>query len=263
MSESTVLPTITILGLPFFNGTVEQAISRTLQGGLLVAPSGPGLAESDRQPVYYKALRQADIILVDSGLLAILWKQRTGQTISRISGLLYLKSLLSSPDIPPASQQLWVMPTEEESAINISYLRGRGINLTEENCYLAPFYPNGGEVRDAVLLKRIQAQKPSLVVLNVAGGKQEILGAWLKRNLDYNPAIICTGAAIAFLTGQQASIPDWVDRAKLGWLQRILFNPTRYFPRYLAARRLENLLRRYGVEAPLIEVSPQSADKRT
>ena len=60
------------------------------------------------------------------------------------------------------------------------------------------------------------------------------------------PAIICTGAAIAFLSGQQANIPPWADRLFLGWFFRTLSNPKRFFPRYWKALRLAPLLWRYG-----------------
>ncbi len=260
MSEITNLPTATVLGLPFFNGTVEEAVEHTLDGALVMAPSGPGLAAIDREPVYYQAVKEADVILVDSGFLAILWERQSGQKLSRISGLRFLKALLDAPGLPPAREQLWVMPTPDEAAANQKYLKERGFELPTENVFLAPRYPDSGDIRDEILLKRIQAQRPRLIVLNIAGGKQEVLGAWLKRSLDYRPGIICTGAAIAFLTGRQAPIPEWVDLAKLGWLQRILFSPKRYLPRYLAARRLAALVRKYGEHGPGLEVYPTNAD---
>ena len=57
------------------------------------------------------------------------------------------------------------------------------------------------------------------------------------------PSILCTGAAIAFLTGGQATIPKWADRLYLGWLFRILQSPSKYFYRYLQAARLPFVLR--------------------
>jgi hypothetical protein len=60
------------------------------------------------------------------------------------------------------------------------------------------------------------------------------------------PALLCTGAAIAFLSEQQANIPVWADRYMLGWLLRTLHDPLRFFPRYWKALRLVPLLLRYG-----------------
>ena len=60
----------------------------------------------------------------------------------------------------------------------------------------------------------------------------------MKNNLSYSPGIICTGAAIAFLTGAQATLPNWVDKIYMGWLARIIQNPLQFFMRYLKAFRL-------------------------
>ena len=69
----------------------------------------------------------------------------------------------------------------------------------------------------------------------MGGGVQEILGYYLKKNLNYKPSIICTGAAISYLTKKQAPITDFLDEIYLGWLVRCLFNPIKFVPRYLSA----------------------------
>jgi len=220
-----------------------------MQGGLVVAPSGPNLADLDQMPDYQGAVTNADLAIVDSGFLALCWRWRAGETLSRISGLLLLQTLLQSEAFRQTHNQLWVMPNRESIAATRHYLASQGVTLGEDSFYHAPMYPLG-EIEDAALLERVRDQRPELVLIHVAGGKQEVLGAWLKRQLDYRPAIICTGAAIAFLTGEQANIPAWGDRLFLGWLLRILWRPSQYLPRYWQARRLWRLVKTYGEEAP-------------
>ncbi len=70
----------------------------------------------------------------------------------------------------------------------------------------------GSKVEDKELIEKLQAIRPKHVVITVGGGTQERLGLYLKRNLDYLPAIHCIGAAIAFLSGDQVHIPEWADR---------------------------------------------------
>jgi len=70
-----------------------------------------------------------------------------------------------------------------------------------------------------------------------------LLGSYLKYNLDYKPSIVCSGAAIAFLTGQQAKIPSIFDKLYLGWLIRIIFNPFIFIPRYIKAFKLFFLMK--------------------
>jgi UDP-N-acetyl-D-mannosaminuronic acid transferase (WecB/TagA/CpsF family) len=92
----------------------------------------------------------------------------------------------------------------------------------------------GGKVEDKELIERLQALRPKHVVITVGGGTQERLGLYLKRNLDYLPAIHCIGAAIAFLSGDQVRIPEWADRFYPGWLFRCMSSPRRYVPRYFS-----------------------------
>lgn len=242
--------TTKILGINFFNGSIDQAITQTLDGGLLLAPSGPGLSEIDWNHAYYKALLTADTILVDSGLLAILWPLIGRQKLSRISGLRMLKALIANSTFRTSRNHFWVMPSEAENKINREYLTSIGMHLAKDQCYNAPYYSESIEVTDKNLLCLIEAQKPRFIVINIAGGKQEILGAWLTQKLTYRPSIICTGAAIAFLTGQQAQIGDIADRIYLGWLKRIIFEPKKYFGRYAKAFRLIPMLLRFREKSP-------------
>ena len=240
----------TILGIRFFNDELEKALDIAREnGGLILAPSGPGLAELGANPHYDAALRAADINLVDSGYLVVLWRKRTGEHLRRHSGLKFIKALIDSPAFKAEPRQLWVMPTEAQARSSRAFLKREGIDLPERAFYTAPFY-EAMPVRDPALLERIREDEPRYVVLGIAGGKQEVLGHWLRRELGGSPAILCIGAAIAFLSGQQANIPAWADRIYIGWLLRILTDPKTFLPRYWKARKLDRLLTTFGEEAP-------------
>jgi UDP-N-acetyl-D-mannosaminuronic acid transferase (WecB/TagA/CpsF family) len=114
--------------------------------------------------------------------------------------------------------------------------------------YEAPRY--GGEIEDLALLKRVEDLRVKHIVITIGGGTQELLGLYLKRNLNCLPAIHCIGAAIAFLSGDQVKIPDWADRLYLGWLFRCVSAPSRYVPRYWSAVKLVPLLWRYRDKLP-------------
>ncbi len=59
--------------------------------------------------------------------------------------------------------------------------------------YVAPKYPKGGTIEGPVLLKKIEEFSPAVIVLGIAGGKQEVLGEYLRRNLKVHTTILCTG----------------------------------------------------------------------
>ncbi|KAF0093625.1 MAG: WecB/TagA/CpsF glycosyl transferase [Puniceicoccaceae bacterium 5H] len=234
-----------VVGIPFFRGTCEEAIDQARQGGLVVAPSGPGLAQDwPRDVTYRDAISTADLILVDSGYLALCWWMMSGYQLNRISGLRFFQELV--PSLTHEEREpgvtFWVMPSADQAEANREWLNAQGIAVREQDCYVAPDYSDGA-VEDPDLLAVLNEKRPRWVFLNVGGGVQEPLGHWLRQNLDYRPAIVCTGAAIAFLSGQQAPIPDWADRLYLGWLARSVRNPLVHGRRYLDTLRLPYVLR--------------------
>jgi len=242
--------TLKILGIDFFNGNVKQVVQILKSGGLLVVPSGPGLNTIEEDPIYYRSLRSADLVIADSGYMALIWNIIKKEKISRISGLEFLVEFFADADVKKSSFLL-VNPTTVDGAANRNYLNSVGFNIPASASYLAPMYQKNNIV-DPVLLAKIEAERPKYVLLNVGGGTQEILGAYLRQNLSYRPAIICTGAAIAFLTGRQASIPAWADRIFIGWLLRCIEKPRLYIPRYAKAFRLFVLMVQYGHRAPVV-----------
>ncbi len=255
----TTTPDFTqILGIRFFTGSVKRLLALTDQGGLFVFPSGPGLAELDRDAPYRQALEASDVAVTDSGAMVLLWRLRTGQRINRISGLQFIRALLACADVRRPHAVFWVMPSEREATANLTWLNAHGIPTTLDDVYLAPHY-DAGPIADPLLVDAIRRRnpRPGFVVLCIGGGAQERLGLALRDALDYRPAILCTGAAIAFLTGRQASIPVWVDRLMLGWLARCLWSPRRFVPRYLRSLRLVPLLLRFGRQSGAAAESAQ------
>jgi UDP-N-acetyl-D-mannosaminuronic acid transferase (WecB/TagA/CpsF family) len=247
-----VVPTIQVLGVPLACLTVDEAIECGLSGGLVLAPSGPGLCELERDPDYRDALLGSDVNLTDSGLVILVEALRSRRKLPRASGLGYIEALLGRDELRQAGSSFWVMPSEPARDRNVAWLRSQGLDVTNDDCYVAPVYPRRGRVEDPELASIVEERRPGHIVVCVGGGPQEKLGLFLKRELSYRPGIHCLGAAIAFLSGEQASIPSWADRAYLGWLMRCLDDPRTFVPRYLKAFRLVYLLARYGATPPPI-----------
>lgn len=242
--------TLKILGIDFINTPVQQVVDLLKNGGLLVVPAAPALINIKKDPDYYAALHNADVVIADSGYMALLWNIFHKDKIKRISGLEFLICFFNDEEVKKSPEFLLVDPRPSEAQHNLNYLKNSGFKVENDISYLAPMY-NKSKVEDVELLRIIEIKKPKYVIINLGGGTQEKLGDYLKKNLSYKPAIICTGAAIAFLTGQQASIPTWGDKLYLGWLFRCFQNPKLYVPRYFKAFRLAIFMFRYGQQQPL------------
>lgn len=237
-----------ILGIDFFCGTAEEAIDRIRSGGLLVVPAAPALKDLGTNVAYRESLVNADLALTDSGLMVLIWNLLANDRITRLSGLEYLRALLQHHDVRTPGNTIWVMASEKSLELNQAWLKEQGIHVPDECVYVAPLYGSG--VEDPLLAERLNRLRPKHIIVTLGGGVQERLGLWLKRELDYKPAIHCVGAAIAFLSGDQIFIPQWADYFYFGWLYRCLSDPKRYGPRYWEARKLIQLLIRYRSELP-------------
>jgi N-acetylglucosaminyldiphosphoundecaprenol N-acetyl-beta-D-mannosaminyltransferase len=230
-----------ILGIRFFTGNLDDAVSQAMLGGLVVAPSAPVLVDLPRDPAHREALEGSDLAIADSGFLVLLLLLFERIRLPRISGLRFLQGLIRRTEFREPGATFWIMPSAEDARANLDWLSRQELAVDACDCYLAPHYPSG-PLEDRALLAAIEKQRPRFVMVNLGGGVQERLGFFLRNRLPYRPAIICTGAAIAFLSGRQANIPPWADRLMLGWFLRSLKNPTKFVPRYWKALGLVPLL---------------------
>lgn len=230
------------LGIPFWGGNSEKLLEEAdLQGGLLTVPSAPSLAEMGRDPFRRQTYSESDWAVMDGGYVALVLRVFFGRHWPRISGLQLLEKLLGANGHPRAipfekRRVLWVMPSAEEEARVRRMLAGFGLPEAEQHFYQAPVYRTRGDFDDADLLARVTRCAPDWVVLGIGGGKQEKLGYQLREALRREsgpmPAILCTGGAIAFLSGGEARIPSWADRLYLGWLLRVIDDPRTFLKRY-------------------------------
>lgn len=243
-----------ILGIEFFHGTAREAVERMRRGGLLVVPAAPALKDLDSKPDYREALVQADMALTDSAFMVMIWNRLQHDNVRRLSGLEYLRELLLHEDVRQPGNTMWIMASPSSARTNLEWLQQEGANIPAECVYMAPMY--GADVQDAALLALVERLRPQHIVVTIGGGTQERLGLYLRRNLNYVPAIHCIGAAIAFLSGDQVPIPVWADKYYLGWLFRSVSEPKRYLPRYWDARKLLRLMMRYRDQLPDLVASP-------
>jgi UDP-N-acetyl-D-mannosaminuronic acid transferase (WecB/TagA/CpsF family) len=244
---------VIVLGIPISSVSIPEAVDSASAGGLILAPSGPGLCDLVRDFHYREALLHADMNLPDSGLMILLTRILGICCLPRTSGLGFLETLLERPQLREIGTTFWVMPSQESAERNQAWLNARQIFINESNYYVAPVYPRQGPIADDALLARINKNKPKTIFICTGSGSQEKLGFWLKQNIHWNPAICCIGAAIGFLSGDQARIPSWTDRMCLGWLLRCLYDPGKFIPRYAKATLLIWLMLRYRDQAPPIK----------
>jgi UDP-N-acetyl-D-mannosaminuronic acid transferase (WecB/TagA/CpsF family) len=172
------------------------------------------------------------------------------ESLQRISGLTYLKHLLATLKGAGTEKVFWIVPSVRARQKLLDWSRREALRISGDDCYVAPRY--GIDVSDENLVALIEKRRPAHVIIAIGSGAQEKLGHYLRENLSCRPAIHCTGAALGFVTGDQAAIPDWADRLYLGWLWRLVAQPRVFVPRLIRGFELPWLIAKYGENLPPI-----------
>ena len=207
--------------IKFYNYNFAKLFTIIDEGGYLVAPAASALTNIGKDKTYHESLIQSDVAILDSGFFCLLLRIFKGKKVSKFSGYLFLKNFLSL-NFSKEIKFLSVDPNQEESKANKLLLNKN--NIVNLKNYIAPQYIKE-HIVDNNLLEEINRFQPRYIIINLGGGIQELLALYIKNNIKHKISILCTGAAIAFLTKKQAPINDIIDKLYLGWLARIIFNP--------------------------------------
>ena len=97
--------------------------------------------------------------------------------------------------------------------------------------YSPPFRPMTPE-EERELTERVRSLQPDIIWVGISTPKQEKFMARYLPILD-TKLMIGVGAAFLFHTGAIRDSPQWVKRAGLQWLHRLLQEPSRLWKRYL------------------------------
>ena len=218
--------------IKFYSGDYDQIKYEFDKGGVLVAPAASALANIDTDKQYYSSLKNSKIAILDSGFFCILLRIFRFQKVKKLSGFLFLKTFLDN--FKNQQKILFIDPSRKSNILNIKFLKSK--KIINFKTYIAPNYNK--KFFDLKLLNLINNYKPKYIVINIGGGSQEPLAIYINKNIKYNVSIMCTGAALAFMTGEQAPINKFIDKVYLGWLTRIIWNPKLYLGRILKSFKI-------------------------
>lgn len=99
-----------------------------------------------------------------------------------------------------------------------------------------PAFGEWSDEENRRLVEAVTASGARILFTGVSAPKQEI---WAYEHLDdLGMPIVCVGAAFDFGTGRKSRAPQWMRRAGLEWVHRLLSEPGRMWKRYLVGNTL-------------------------
>ncbi len=219
-----------------FNNIYDKNFNNYIvKKGLFVFPAGPALASINHSNEYYDSIRKADLVFFDSGFFVLLLRLFKNISVNKFSGYKFLNLFFNHLKNNKNKSVFCIDPNLKFSKSNKNFLKDLGVKKVYN--YLAPNYVIRN-FSDRKLLEKIKKVRPDFILTNIGGGRQEVLGLYLKKNLKIKTTILCTGAAISFFTKDQAPINRLIDKFYLGWFVRLVFNPLVFSMRYLYSLKL-------------------------
>jgi N-acetylglucosaminyldiphosphoundecaprenol N-acetyl-beta-D-mannosaminyltransferase len=232
-----------LAGLDFDLITHDQLIEHVAaaikggDGGTIVTPNVDICRRTRRDPLSRDLVGQASLVVPDG--MPLLWAARlAGRPLTqRITGAELIFSL--SEAAAAASWPVYLIGGRPgaDGDPGVAERAGRRLAARYPDLVVAGAY-SPPDVFDAAaddieqLRDALRAAAPALVFVGLGFPKQEQLIARLRGDLGHAWLVGC-GAAIPLAAGEVRRAPDWMQRAGLEWLHRLLSEPRRLASRYL------------------------------
>lgn len=227
----------TLAGVPIDAVSMTEALEHIhalvyqKRGGTVFTPNVDHVMLARKIPEFAQAYAATDLALVDG--MPLLWAGRVlGVPVpEKVSGSDLLWPLLTmAADKDHSIYLLGGAPGSAELARDVLRTRLPTLRIVGVD---APQIELEDSRADAhVVLERIQAAEPDLLVVGLGAPKQEL---WLHRNREAlgKTVGLGLGACIDFLAARVRRAPPWMSRNGLEWFYRLLQEPKRLAYRYL------------------------------
>ena len=226
---------VNVIGIPISAVNLKMALEfiennlNDIRGEYICASNAHTtvMAHDDK---HYKTVQSASIMsLPDGKPLAIIGQKKGYKSMKKTTGLNFMKAILSSKKLK-SCRHYFYGNTKENIDLMIKNIK----NIYPE-LNICGYEPSifkeltNEEIND--LAKRIDNAKADFVWIGLGAPRQEILMYKLKNKT--NSIMIGVGGVFNILAGIINDAPDWMQKAGLEWLYRLLKEPKRLFKRYL------------------------------
>jgi N-acetylglucosaminyldiphosphoundecaprenol N-acetyl-beta-D-mannosaminyltransferase len=211
---------------------INVKLLKSVKPSILVTPNAGHLTNIFDNPELSEIYSTAELSLIDGWPIAVAAKSASKLKITRVTGSDLLPELFThlTKDI-----RVGIIGGNNELLIRQS-LESRFPELNIQVIDTSQWTNSVYDIRR--LRELVQYNALSIVLLCLGHPKQELLAKELK-NYDWAGSrpdwIMCVGATIDFLTGEQKRAPRFFQKIGLEWFFRLVTNPKKFIQRYLNA----------------------------
>jgi N-acetylglucosaminyldiphosphoundecaprenol N-acetyl-beta-D-mannosaminyltransferase len=228
--------TIDIMGYTVANEPVADAaaqIAATLSQDrpLRVSFLNPhSVAVASHDAEFKAAVAASEIIFCDGAGLQLACRLLNHRSVERIYGYELFLALSSELSKRATARVMFLGGSTAVAASLLEKYRQDFPGIREVTCICPPYRTKFTADDLADMTRAIEQFRPDVLWIGLGSPKQEVV----MHALSPRPGVPCTaaiGAVFDFYTGRVPHAPDWVRRAGLQWLHRLLLEPRRLWRR--------------------------------
>jgi N-acetylglucosaminyldiphosphoundecaprenol N-acetyl-beta-D-mannosaminyltransferase len=211
---------------------IKSKVLKSVKPNIMVTPNAGHLTNIFNSPELSEIYSTAELSLIDGWPIAVAAKNASKLKVTRVTGSDLLPELFYqlTKDV-----RVGIIGGNSESLVRQS-LETRFPELNIQIIDTSQWTNSVYDIRR--LRELVQYNALSIVLLCLGHPKQELLAKELK-NYDWAGSrpdwIMCVGATIDFLTGEQKRAPRFFQKIGLEWFFRLVTNPKKFIQRYLNA----------------------------
>ena len=214
--------------IPYVISRIERWIRSDSRGHYVAVTSMHGVAESQDDREYRRALESADLVVPDGMPLVWLGRWHRHPLKRRVYGPELMESFCRETG---STYRHFFYGGGPGTAERLAESLQRRYGTLVAGTFCPPFRPlTGEEQRNVTAL--IAAASPDVLWVGLSTPKQE---KWMSQNRETLsvPVMLGVGAAFDFNCGRTRQAPSWMREHGLEWLFRLSTEPKRLWRRYL------------------------------
>ena len=187
---------------------------------------------ASQDPVYAEALNSADLVYADG--ISIVWASKLlrGCSLEKMTGADWIDEFCAMAERERLRMYILAGDAGVAERASLSLIkRFPGLTIVGTTSG----YINSGNEQD--VLQAINAATPHVLFVGMGTSLQE---RWIHNNRELISAPVCwaVGALFDYVAGEETRAPNWVNKAGLEWLWRLMVDPKGKWKRYLLGNPL-------------------------
>lgn len=219
--------------LPFARKTLEESVQSITQGSfdrwqVVITPNLHHIYLLRQDEALLDLYKSADLLLPDGWPVAWMLARTSRMNVERIAGSDLLEQILKTDG---QNRPLVLVGGEDRDALAVVADRASRSSWAVSVEPAPRSEVDNPQSRKSLLSRVASSGTGGLVVLGLGAPKQERFAQEIREEAG-GGQVLCLGMAINFSAGRYRRSPDWMQRARMEWVHRILTEPRRLLPRY-------------------------------